>query len=261
MRNLNPQFSHPSQIGLYAYVDEAGDEGFSQGSSRNWLLLGAFIVRKEDQSTAFDAIDFLKKALNFKSMDDELHWRNLRHEKKKVIVRELEKVPFTAMVVAVWKWGLSEEDKRNLACFPRLYFFLVKLLLERLSWYARDTGTLVEITFSNRSHVSYDLLRHYVFTTLRQGDANHSIDFNYLGPVRVVQNKQRKLLQAADAIASGFLNGIQSDYYGNVETGYSEKLKEKFWRKESKLYGYGVKLLPSDREAEIKKSNELFSLL
>jgi hypothetical protein len=46
-----------------------------------------------------------------------------------------------------------------------------------------------------------------------------------------------------------------------VETSYSKGLKEKFWRKEGKLYGYGVKLLPSDREAEIKKSNELLSLL
>ena len=260
MKNLNPQFTHPSKIGYFAYVDEAGNEGFSS-SSGNWFLLGAFVVENKNHREAFNTIDTMKTMIRFQDLNDELHFRNLQHEKKKAVIKLLSEMPFTALSVIMSKQWLSNDEKKNLSKFPRLYFFMIKCLLERLSWIARQRDALIEVTFSNRGHVTYDLLEHYIFTVLRHQDVNHSIDFNFLGPIRVVQNKQRKLLQAADAVASGLYNGLEPNVYGDVETAYIQKIKDKFWRRDGKLYDYGIKLLPADKEVEIKKSNELFSLL
>ena len=196
MKNLNPQFSHPSKIGYFAYVDEAGNEGFSS-SSGNWFLLGAFVVEHKNHHEAFNMIDAIKKMIRFQDLNDELHFRNLQHEKKKAVIKQLSEMSFTALSVMIDKQKLSDDEKKNLSKFPRLYFFMIKYLLERLSWMARERDTLIEVTFSNRGHVAHDLLEHYIFTVLRHQDVNHSIDFNFLGPMRVVQNKQRKLLQAA----------------------------------------------------------------
>ncbi len=260
MRNLNPQFTHPDRIGCFAYIDEAGNEGFSSKSG-DWFLLGAFIVNQDNHRQAFEAIDSIKKTICFQDLEDELHFRNLRHEKKKAVIRQLTETDFTALSVLMWKNGISEEEKRRLSKFPRLYFFMIKCLLERLSWLAKERNTLIEITFSNRGHISSQLLEQYIFTTLKCQDLDHSIDFNFIGPVRAVQNKQRKLLQAADAVASGIYNGLEPNAYGDVETAYIQKMKHKFWKKEGQMYGYGINILPFDKEDIIKKSNELFSLL
>jgi len=260
MRNFNPKPTNPAETGYFAYIDEAGNEGFSSNSGA-WFLLSAFVIDQKNHRRAFDTINAIKKDIQFRDLNDELHFRNLRHEKKKVVIKHLADLPFFAVSIVMGKYLLSEKERQNLSTFPRLYFFMAKCLLERLSWIAREKNTKIEVTFSNRAHVSYDLLRHYIFTTLRLQDTNHSIDFNSIGPIRVVQNKQRKLLQAADAVVSGFFNGIQPNFYGDVETAYAQKLKDRFWRKDSKLYGYGIKLLPAYKEGEIKKNNEVFSLL
>lgn len=247
---------------LFAYIDESGDDGFrfSSGSS-NWFILTALVVSVKHHKELMNLVDRIKTILSFKTLNDELHWKRLKHPKRKVIIKEIKNKPFSLISIVVDKQSLSGPDRRSLANFPRMYFFTIKLLLERLTWYARHKKGLIKITFSNKAHVSYTQLQHYINIKLREGTDSHSIDYNHLGPIHVIQSKQRKLLQLADSICGGFYNALQKNNYGDIELSYILPLKDKFWRWSGKLFSYGIKILPSNIEPEIKKSNEVFSLL
>ena len=106
MKNLNPQFTHPNKIGCFAYVDEAGNEGFSP-SSGDWFLLGACVVDSKHHHQAFEMIDSIKTMIHFQDLNDELHFRNLQHEKKKAVIKQLSTLDFRALSVLMWKSGFT----------------------------------------------------------------------------------------------------------------------------------------------------------
>jgi hypothetical protein len=90
-----------------AYIDEAGDEGFvtltlpGQGSSE-WLVLGAVIVRDEDDLALSHAVDDLRVLLN-KPPPKPLHFRKLRHNAKRAAMDRLATYDFVFSIVALWK--------------------------------------------------------------------------------------------------------------------------------------------------------------
>ena len=90
-----------------AYIDEAGDEGSitpdvpGQGSSE-WLVLGAVIVPEEDDLHLSHAVDDLRKLLN-RPPPKPLHFRDLKHNKRRAAMDTLATYPFVASIVALWK--------------------------------------------------------------------------------------------------------------------------------------------------------------
>src|SRR3546814_15951877 len=66
-----------------------------------------------------------------------LHFRELKHEQKIPYVRAIAAAPLRTVSVLVHKPSLNEPETFQAEKF-RLYFYLTRYLLERVSWLCRD---------------------------------------------------------------------------------------------------------------------------
>ena len=222
------------------YIDESGDEGYAPGSSE-WFILGALIVKTANDLAVSHAIDRIKTRLNV-SPRRPLHWRDLSHAKKKVVIQELASEPILISTVAMCKKRLDRPSTiRN---WQSLYFYTTRFLLERVSWYIDDAGGTVNITFSNRGRLDYGALKTYL---KRVQETPSSQLRPVINQIHVKQSQQLKLLQAADAIAGSLFNALEPDFYGNCEPSYFLQFKHCLYRRKGRLSSYGLKLFPDGR--------------
>lgn len=149
-------------MNLNCYIDEAGDEGIETGGSR-WFILGALIVPVDIDLKTSTMVERIKKTFG-KERDWVIHWSKIRkHDQKRYICRELLTEPWVFACVATDKMHPFILGSRGLRGKDVLYFYSVRLLLERLSWYARDMGMGKAIPiFEYRSNTSYDKMREYL---------------------------------------------------------------------------------------------------
>src|ERR1700693_1771256 len=148
-----------------AYIDEAGDEGFQfdKGSSE-WFILSAAIVEKDRDHHLIQMVrdthsDFKKPA------DYVLHFRKLKHNRRLEWIGRIAASVCTVSSVLVHKPSLDSAIFRPESA---LYNYATRLLIERISWFCRDSGGgQVRMFFSNKANLSYQDLREYIDTRLR----------------------------------------------------------------------------------------------
>ncbi len=242
-----------------AYIDESGDEGFvfhpdERGSSR-WLVLSAAVFRKSNDMQAVHIMREVRDLLK-KEYKKALHFRDLRHEQRVPYVRAIGAIKMRTVSVMVHKPSIKEPERFQSESF-RLYRYTSRLLLERISWLCRDyhrpdegDGT-VEITFSNRSAMSYDDLRDYLGRLRETADAaDVRVDWNVVRPekVKAVNHDQLAGLQIADAVASGIFFALNLNQYGEAEDRYLQLLQPTIYRHRKTALGYGLKFWPDDFE-------------
>ena len=256
-----------------AYIDEAGDEGFKfrpegcRDGSSDWFVIAALITQPETDLQTVKTIDEVRQHFGIPPKKN-LHWKYLKHSEKvrySQILAGLEQT--RAVVVAVHKPSLT--DRETFQGGFRLYFYITRYLLERVSWLARDLhrpshaagdGT-VEVIFSNRQGMSYEELIAYIEKL--QIDKGHGqkieIDFNHVRLDQITARTPGKSmgLQLADAVASGFFNGLERDHYGNTEPRYAKNLKMTIYRHAHKVEGYGLKIVPGTAKDSLKQRPEL----
>ena len=256
-----------------AYIDEAGDEGFKfrregrrEGSS-DWFVIAALITQSETDLQTVKTIDGVRQQFGIPPKKH-LHWKDLKHPEKVRYSQILADLGQTrAVVVAVHKPSLR--DRETFQGGFRLYFYITRYLLERVSWLARDLhrpapaagdGT-VEVIFSNRQGMSYADLTAYIKKL--GADKEHGqkieIDFNHLKIDQITTRTPGKSmgLQLADALASGFFNGLERDHYGNTEPRYAKNLKLTLYRHAHKVEGYGLKIVPGAAKDSLQQRPEL----
>lgn len=156
----------------------------------------------------------------------------------------------------IHKPSIKEPEKFQSASFL-LYRYASRLLLERVSWLCRDhykegegDGT-AEITFSNRSAMSYNDLRDYLGHLKETADAKDiRVDWNVVRPDRVkaINHDQLAGLQIADAVASGIYFAVNLNPYGEAEDRYLRLLAPTIFRHKKTALGYGLKFWPEDFE-------------
>jgi hypothetical protein len=240
-----------------AYIDESGDEGFTflpdeRGSSR-WLVLSAAVFRKSKDLQAVQLMKDVRTLLK-KEPRKALHFRELKHEQRVPYVRTLGAGPMRTVSVLIHKPSIKEPERFQSESF-RLYRYASRLLLERVSWLCRDhhkagegDGT-VEITFSNRSAMSYDDLRDYLGHLKETSDAaDVRVDWNVVRPdkVKAINHDQLAGLQIADAVASGIFFALNLNPYGEAESRYLQLLAPTIYRHKKTAMGYGLKFWPGD---------------
>jgi hypothetical protein len=242
-----------------AYIDESGDEGFvfqpeERGSSR-WLVLSAVVFRK---SNDLQAVQIMReaRALLKKEPKRALHFRELRHEQRVPYVRLIGLATLRTVSVLIHKPSIKEPERFQSESF-RLYRYASRLLLERVSWLCRDhhkegegDGT-VEITFSNRSAMSYDDLRNYLGHLRDTSDAaDVRVDWSVVRPeqVKAINHDQLAGLQIADAVASGIYFAANLNPYGEAEDRYLRLLAPTIYCRKKTVQGYGLKFWPEDFE-------------
>lgn len=243
-----------------AYIDESGDEGFrflpnERGSSR-WLVLSAAVFRKSNDLDAVHLMREVRERLG-KEPKKALHFRELKHEQRVPYVRLISEAKVRTVSVLIHKPSIKEPERFQSDSY-RLYRYASRLLLERVSWLCqehrkeRDGDGSAEITFSNRSAMSYDDLRDYLGKLRETADAHDiRIDWNVVRPelVKAVNHDQLAGLQIADAVASGIYSAVNLNQYGEAEDRYLKLLAPTIYRNKKTALGYGLKFWPEDYES------------
>lgn len=245
------------------YIDESGDEGFAfypneRGSSR-WLVLSATVFRKQNDLDAVRLMREVREKLG-KEPKKALHFRELKHEQRVPYVRAIGEAKLRTVSVLIHKPSIKEPEKFQNESH-RLYRYATRLLLERVSWLCRDQQRLgegdgtAEITFSNRSAMSYDDLRNYLTHLRETAEARDiRVDWNVVKPERVkaVNHDQLAGLQIADAVASGTYFAVNLNPYGEIEDRYLRHLAPTLYRHKKTALGYGLKFWPEDMDSLVE---------
>lgn len=247
---------------FYAYIDEAGDEGFGKlkiercGGQSRWFVLGAILVSEEnDRSLPRWRDDALQI---FENKKRDLHFNKLKHEQKVALSRLLSKKHFGISVVCSDKIEITKlrpvlynkyKEKGH------LYNYLTRFLLERLTAACAKKAKLsnnrakLEVTFSRRTGTDYSVMRDYLFL-MRDGlekiPAVRSVDWSVFNPedVKVENHSKRAGLQLADVVTSATYAGLEPNLYGDVETRYATSFGRRYLKENGSVSNCGITIMP-----------------
>lgn len=253
-----------------AYIDESGDDGLkkfrqpgAQGGASTWLGISACLIRYSRELEAVQWRDEISNQLPNKTRRD-IHFAHMKHQQKIMATQVLASKKVRAITVLANKTYMDPDiySEKN-----RLYFYLTRYLIERLSWLCRDlrpkvpegNGTL-KIVFSRRGGMSYSNFRDYL-TLLKSNGFNGT---NIHWPVIDIPNidaqdhSKRAGLQLSDIIASAFTAALEPDVYGNCESRYAETLKPIVYSRNGNFLSYGVKLIPKINQNTLSEEQTKF---
>lgn len=225
------------------YIDESGDEGIGTGGSR-WFILGALIIPQEREDELKNIVIGIQQRLEVKV----LHWYKLKkHQQKIFLCQELLNGEWAYCCIATDKNHPNVLNAPNMKRKDQLYCYSVKLLFERLSWYARDNGNRIATPiFEYRSSTSYSDMESYIeklsnwipadAVTISWGNINYK-------SYRLLPKNQSELLQACDCITGAVKDALEFGRLGIVEPTYILKLQERLYRRGGNLFSYGFKFL------------------
>lgn len=247
------------------YVDESGDEGFSFGrGSSEWFVLSGVITRKADDLDTVKLIDRVRMQLG-KPAKKPLHFRDLRHQQRLPFVAEIAAARLSAISVFLHKPSVKERE--TFQARYRFYYYAVRLLLERVSWYCRDHKTAhdagdgsADIVFSNRSGMPYDEMRDYLQTLQELTWLQRvQVEWSVIKPDQITAYTpgKRMGLQIADAVAGSFWYAVEPSAHGFVEPRYACMLKPVVYRRRGRYEGYGLKFWPREVYSLLEKEERL----
>lgn len=247
------------------YVDESGDEGFSfGGGSSEWFVLSAVITRKAKDLQVVKLVDAIRKQLS-KPEKKPLHFRDIKHEQRLPFIAEIAGADLRTVSVLMHKPSLKEPEKFQERY--RLYFYAVRYLFERVSWYCRDHKTAhdsgdgsAQIVFSNRSGMSYDEMRKYLdHLEANTGPLAVRIDWSVIKAAQIVAFSAGKQmgLQIADAVASSFYYAVQPTQHSFTEDRYARMLKPVVYHRQGRYLGYGLKFWPREVDEVLKSAEQI----
>jgi Protein of unknown function (DUF3800) len=236
----------PSKPLFVAYIDESGDEGFSRNGAgailgSAWFVQGAVVVRETDDLVVSRLVDDIKKFLN-RAPEKALHFQKLSHQQKRWVSDQLASRPVHIVAHLMEKSLITSPDLQR---FPKLYFRGVRHLLERITWLVDDLGGQVTLVFSNRSQLPYAYLSYWL-RWYCVNDPQCQIRRPALsGVVRTEPHWSRKMLQLADAAASGGASAVEPHpIYGFPEPAYVQSLAPRLYRRGGRVIPYGLSFFP-----------------
>ena len=258
------------------YIDEAGDEGFGKlaagpiGGQSRWLILGACIVRRENDLKLPALRDSILARFPKKKSRD-LHFRFLDHAQKIVACQEIAKYPLGACLTLSHKVtipGRKYEDVFKQKGY--LYNYLVRWLLERITTKCNEVVKAektaecsLRLVFSRRSNTNYQTMKEYL-ELMRDGkeviQPTRSIEWSILNieDISVENHSKWAGLQIADCVTSAFFSGVEPNPYGNYEPAYANLLKGKLIRRRGVALGCGLTPVPSLFKCEADEAQNAF---
>jgi hypothetical protein len=243
------------------YIDEAGDRGGSVRSSR-YFVVSALIVDDHNDAIARQELLALKETLGRKS-DETLHFRNLTHSQKIKACQEVANGSvqrFTSVVLCKRTLNTPFPDG-GLAYIAQpdpMYLWAIRLLLERISWFIRDSGGGTStVTFAHLKRFPAAKLHDYRKALYQSSKSIHWPSFEG-HPFRLNTPNTVDMLQVADICASSLFKAVEPDQYGNVETRYLSELGPLIYRDpRGQVTSYGLKVFP---DIESEPNGSLFHL-
>lgn len=218
------------------YIDEAGDLGYQRGTQ--WFVLTAVIVDSDDEPAIRTALSQLKVRLNL----HEIHFRKAGDFFNKALITQgISHLPFTYTNVIV------DTNKLNLTMrsdSATAYNYICRMLLERISWYLRDSGAIGDIILSARgTSRDYELIR-YISLLLCSG--RNEIAPNVIRRVTARPAGSWDLLQMADVCATATFYGYQKNPKGFSVPCYTKAIEQHLYRRNGNLSSYGLKFFDKE---------------
>lgn len=232
------------------YVDEAGTRHISEKSSR-YFVVSAVMVHESHNDRVRAQLGDLKVALG-RHRHQILHFRNLRPREKRVAaaagVADFAMAPVMSVIIdkaEIGKVGPAG-DMAFIAQPDPMYFWALRLLLERVSWYAEVRQKQDALmTFSHVQGLKVKKLMEYREALERKrGDEDMRINWALFEPhaFNIASPKTVDLLQVADVVASSVFQAIEPGLDG---PSYLNALGPKIHRRPPKpITSYGLKVFP-----------------
>lgn len=226
------------------YIDEAGDLGIGRGTQ--WFVLSAVVVDKTVEQNIRAKIAQIKTQINV----NEIHLRKITDfNKRGLIVRELNGEDFTYMNVLV---DTNKFDKTKIPSTIIAYNYVCKYLLQRVSWYLRDTGKVGDVMLSARGTARDGELIEYIRDKLLPYPDN-AIESSAFDKISARTAATWDLLQLADVCATTMFLTYEVNGYGFSVPCYSMTLADHLYRKNGKVDSYGIKFFTSEMKPNINE--------
>ena len=222
----------------HAYIDESGDEGIGGKGSR-WFMLAAVVTEAQKGPALADGLRRIRARIKLKTRV--MHWTNLSHPRKLAVCEEIAKED--VMICAVLVDTLHPKMVQTTLVSGRLYFYAFRWLVERISWYCDERGSQVRLFPERKGGIDYNQFQAYL--TYAQSLPDCQIRPNTIASIKPRDKSQLALLQLADAVAGALYAGFE-DQYGVIEPAYVLQLKDKLYRRNGKVFGYGLKFMPHE---------------
>lgn len=209
------------------YIDEAGDLGIGKGT--RWFVLTAVIVDCEDEKNIRADMLKIKSKLNI----NEIHLRKIQEfNKRAYIVRTLKDAKFTYInvIIDTMQLELNSLIAYNYAC---------RLLIERVSWFLRDTNRLADIVLSARGTSRDRELIDYLQTKLISYSKNEIT--NMFLSIKAKPASQWDMLQLADVCATSMFLSHEINAYEICVPCFSKALSAHLYKHNDVIMNYGIK--------------------
>ena len=224
------------------YIDESGDLGINRGT--RWFVLSAVVVDKADEPNIRARINQIRSQLNIK----EIHLKKIQNfNKRALIVCELNSEQFTYMNVLV---DTNKFDPTKIPSTDIAYNFVCKYLLQRVSWFLKDTGRSGDIVLSARGTSRDNDLITYIKEKLLPYQSN-GIEASVFEKTTAKSAATWDMLQLADVCATTMFLTYQINEFGFSMPCFSLALRDHLYRKNNKVDSYGIKFFTQDMTPDV----------
>lgn len=254
-----------------AYIDESGDDGLSgkyrtpgqQGGSSNWLTLSTCIWRMSRDLESVQWRDEIRDQLPPNSRSKALHCKSLSHEQKVMAVTSIAAKHIRAICVMSYKPSIPDGVYTE---SNKFYFYMCRYLLERISWFCRDTRRLVpegdgrvKIIFSRRGGLQVSDFRQYMtrLKNRREDDVQINWPVIDIDGIDALDHDSRAGLQIVDIVAHCVTAGLEQNLYGHCERRYAEILRQIVYCRNENYLSYGIKLVPRAEQIPLTEEQRL----
>jgi hypothetical protein len=236
----------------HAYVDESGDRGWLRkpadtpvgtrlGSSEHFSMT-AVLVPDGSQTAILDRWQNAAAEIG-RTRTDTIHWVNVKSHGQRMhlsgVVREFGGLHTCSVVLSKW-----DMNNANAIRQPRfLYGWVLRLLIERLSWFAKRHEGQMVMHFAQVKGLPPAGIAAYV-DRLQQQET--TIDWSSLVlPLRINTPQNQRMLQIADTASGAVHAAFEWDSYGNTESRYLEIIRPRIWCPGGgNMKSYGLKVAP-----------------
>lgn len=231
---------------LVCFIDEAGCSGdqYGKGSSQFLVVAGVVMARKD-----LGLVDkFFEECRQEKGVSKTFSkFSKCGDRDKFLLTRRMGQFPIRIVQIAVHKPSMDGSYTRK--NHNKEYQYLCKLLVERVSWIARDSAknhphenNQCQLIFSEQTMYPYEDIQVY-FSKLRNGKRiyNNSAAWEHIEEYILSTPHQNEMaIHLADIAASALHMAIEPKTHGMTDDRFQRNLHPTIYRKNNKFYGLKV---------------------
>ena len=228
------------------YIDESGDLGCGTGTK--WFVITAVIVDKTEERQIRQTMNTIRHRLNVQ----EIHLRRISdYYKRAYVVRELNNENFTYINVIA---DTDKLDRSKISSSTTAYNYLCRMLLERVSWFLRDTERKADIVLSARGTSRDRELIEYIKGKLIPYKDNQ-IEQRVFGKITAKSANSWDMLQLADVSATTTFLANEVNGWGFRTPCFFRVLRKHLYKYGNRIMSYGMKYFTEDMKPENAEIN------